>query len=74
MLTSDKGYSNVFHADGGNAAFSVMANTLRGVYDSDVLIAAANSFTGSVLAADYTEKHGGLDDHAEQSARVSAAR
>lgn len=56
VLTSDKGYSNVFHADGGNAAFSVMANTLRGVYDTDVLIAAANSFTGSVLAADYTEK------------------
>ena len=56
VLTSDKSYSNVFHADGGNAAFSVMANTLRGVYDSDVLIAAANSFTGSVLAADYTEK------------------
>ena len=26
------------------------------MYDSDVLIAAANSFTGSVLAADYTEK------------------
>lgn len=56
VLTSDKGYSNVFHADGGNTSFSVMANTLRGVYDSDVLIAAANSFTGSVLAADYTEK------------------
>ena len=56
VLTSDKGYSNVFHADGGNASFSVMANTLRGVYGSDVLIAAANSFTGSVLAADYTEK------------------
>ena len=56
VLTSDKGYSNVFHADSGNAAFSVMANTLRGVYDTDVLIAAANSFTGSVLAADYTEK------------------
>ena len=55
VLTSDKGYSNVFHADGGNAAFSVMANTLRGVYDTDVLIAAANSFTGSVLAANYTE-------------------
>ena len=56
VLTSDKGYSNVFHADGGNAGFSVMANTLRGVYDTDVLIAAANSFTGSVLAADYTKK------------------
>ena len=56
VLTSDKGYSNVFHADGGNAAFSVMANTLRGVYGADVLIAAANSFTGSVLRADYTKK------------------
>ena len=55
VLTLDKGYSNVFHADSGNASFSVMANTLRGVYDTDVLIAAANSFTGSVLAADYTE-------------------
>ena len=56
VLTSGKGYSNVFHADGGNAAFSVMANTLRGVYGTDVLLATANSFTGSVLQADYTEK------------------
>ena len=55
VLTLDKGYSNVFHADSGNASFSVMANTLRGVYDTDVLIAAANSFTGSVLQADYTK-------------------
>ena len=56
VLTSGKSYSNVFHANGGNAAFSVMANTLRGVYGTDVLIAAANSFTGSVLKADYTPK------------------
>ena len=56
VLTSGKGYSNVFHADGGNAAFSVMANTLRGVYGTDVLLATANSFTGSVLKADYTPK------------------
>ena len=56
VLTSGKGYSNVFHANGGNASFSVMANTLRGVYGTDVLIAAANSFTGSVLKADYTPK------------------
>ena len=56
VLTSGKGYSNVFHADGGNAAFSVMANTLRGVYGTDVLLATANSFTGSVLQADYTQK------------------
>ena len=56
VLTSGKSYSNVFHKNGGNASFSVMANTLRGVYGSDVLIAAANSFTGSVLKADYTPK------------------
>ena len=56
VLTSGKCYSNVFHANGGNAAFSVMANTLRGVYGTDVLLATANSFTGSVLKADYTPK------------------
>ena len=56
VLTSGKSYSNVFHADGGNAAFSVMANTLRGVYGTDVLLATANSFTGSVLKADYNQK------------------
>ena len=56
MLTSGKSYSNVFHKNGGNASFSVMANTLRGVYGTDVLLATANSFTGSVLQADYTQK------------------
>ena len=56
VLTSGKRYSNVFHKNGGSASFSVMANTLRGVYGTDVLIAAANSFTGSVLRADYTKK------------------
>ena len=56
VLTPGKSYSNVFHKNGGNASFSVMANTLRGVYGTDVLIAAANSFTGSVLKADYTPK------------------
>ena len=56
VLISGKSHSNVFHKNGGNASFSVMANTLRGVYGTDVLIAAANSFTGSVLKADYTPK------------------
>ena len=56
VLTSGKSYSNVFHKNGGNASFSVMANTLRGVYGTDVLISAANSFTGRVLKADYTPK------------------
>ena len=56
VLTSGKAYSNVFHANGGNASFSVMANTLCGIYGTDVLIATASSFTGSVLQADYTRK------------------
>ena len=56
VLTSGKSCSNVFHANGGSASFSVMANTLRGVYGTDVLLATANSFTGSVLKADYTPK------------------
>ena len=56
VLTSGKSYSNVFHANGGSTSFSVMANTLRGVYGTDVLLATANSFTGSVLQADYNKK------------------
>ena len=55
VLTSETAYSNVFHKNGGNASFSVMANTLRGLYDTDVLVAASSSFTGSVLQADYTQ-------------------
>ena len=55
VLSSENAYSNVFHKNGGNASFSVMANTLRGLYGADVLVAAANSFTGSVLRADYTQ-------------------
>lgn len=55
VLTSETAYSNVFHKNGGNASFSVMANTPRGLYGTDVLIAPASSFTGSVLQADYTQ-------------------
>ena len=56
VLTSGKSCSSVFHANGGSASFSVMANRLRGVYGTDVLLATANSFTGSVLRADYNKK------------------
>ena len=56
VLDSQKSYSNRFHSSGGNAAYSVMANTLRGIYGTDVLIATGNSFTGNVLKAGYTEK------------------
>ena len=59
VLDSQKSYSNRFHSSGGNAAYSVMANTLRGIYGADVLIATGNSFTGSVLKAGYTEKMAG---------------
>ena len=59
VLDSQKSYSNRFHSSGGNAAYSVMANTLRSIYGSDVLIATGNSFTGNVLKAGSTEKQAG---------------
>ena len=59
VLNSEKFYSNRFHSSGGNEAYSVMANTLRGIYGTDVLIATGNSFTGNVLKAGYTEKMAG---------------
>ena len=59
VLDSKKSYSNHFHSSGGNATYSVMANTLRSIYGSDVLIATGNSFTGNVLKAGYTEKMAG---------------
>ena len=59
VLKNENAYSNVFHKNGGNASFSVMANTLRGIYGTDVLIATANSFTGNVRKAGYTKKMAG---------------
>ena len=48
VLDSQNAYSNRFHSIGGNAAYSVMANTLRGMYGTDVLIGQREtSFTGS---------------------------
>ena len=43
VLDSKKTYSNRFHTSGGNEAYSVMANTLRGIYGTDVLIATGNT-------------------------------
>lgn len=56
VLSVDKSYSNVFYKNGGNEGYSVMANSLRSMYGSDVLIAPAYCFTGSVVKADYTDK------------------
>ena len=77
VLNSKKSYSNRFHNDGGNDAYSVMANTLRGIYGSDVLIATGNSFTGNVLKAGYTEKMAGNmimpNDLSAYSSKMSGA-
>lgn len=56
ILSLEKEYSNKFYAEGGNEAFSAMANSVRNLYESDVLIASGICFTGTVFAADYTEK------------------
>ena len=77
VLDSQKSYSNYFHSSGGNAAYSVMANTLRGIYGTDVLIATGNSFTGNVLKAGYTEKMAGNmimpNDLSAYSSKMSGA-
>lgn len=54
VATLEQGYSNAFRSRGGSQAFSVMANSLRRYYGSDVLIAPAYSFTGSVIQTDYS--------------------
>ena len=77
VLDSQKSYSNRFHSSGGNAAYSVMANTLRGIYGTDVLISTGNSFTGNVLKAGYTEKMAGdmimPNDLSAYSSKMSGA-
>lgn len=55
ILALGQGYSNTFRSRGGSPAASVMAGSLRSFYGAEVLIAPAYSFTGSVLAADYTQ-------------------
>ena len=70
VLDSKKTYSNRFHTSGGNEAYSVMANTLRSIYGTDVLIATGNSFTGNVLKAGYTEKNGRQHDYAKRAFRL----
>ena len=77
VLDSQKSYSNRFHRSGGNESYSVMANTLRGIYGTDVLIATGNSFTGNVLKAGYTEKMAGdmimPNDLSAYSSKMSGA-
>ncbi len=55
-LTLPDSYSNFTHSEDGNPSYSFMANTLRGIYGTDVLLATSNSFTGCALAGAYTPK------------------
>ncbi|MGN1078105.1 MAG: ABC transporter substrate-binding protein [Candidatus Gallimonas sp.] len=59
VLTLDRSYSNRFDKNGGNAAFSLMANTLRQYFGSDVLVCGATGFTGMAVQGDYNEKMAG---------------
>ena len=52
-------YCNFTHSEDGNPSYSFMANTLRGIYGTDVLLATGNSFTGCALAGAYTPKMAG---------------
>ena len=74
VLDSKKTYSNRFHTSGGNEAYSVMANTLRGIYGTDVLIATGNSFTGNVLKGRLYRKNGRQHDYAKTSFPLTAVR
>ena len=56
VLTVDKTYSNRFKPEGGRESSSAMAGSLREMYESDVVVAPAYSFTETVIKADYSEK------------------
>lgn len=56
VLSLDRTYSNIFSSDGGRESSSAMANSLRECYGSDVVVAPANSFTETVIRADYSQK------------------
>lgn len=51
----------------GNAAYSVMANTLRGIYGADVLIAARKQLYWKCAESRVYRKNGGKHDHAKWS-------
>ena len=59
ILVQDRSQQNVFYKTGGNQSFSAMANSLRHLYKTEVLIAPSYSFTGTVLNASYGEKQAG---------------
>lgn len=55
ILTLDKEYKNEFTKD-GNKSYSFMANSLRNMYQTDILLAPFNSFTGLTIKGSFDEK------------------
>lgn len=56
ILVQDHSHPNGFCRAGGNQSFSIMVNSLRHLYKTEVLIAPSYSFTGTVLNTSYSEK------------------
>ena len=74
VLDSQKSYSNRFHSSGGNAAYSVMANTLRGIYGIGCADRNRKQLYGKRAESWIYRKNGRRHDHAKQSVRLTAAR
>ena len=56
MITFTKKYGNDFNREGGSKAASAYTNTLRKVYDSEIVLAAGYSFTSPLHATGYSPK------------------
>ncbi len=68
VLTCGKSFpSNVFHTNGGSASFSVMANTLRGVYGTDVLSPPQTALPAVCCRQTTPQENRRFHDHAQQS-------
>lgn len=56
VATIECGYPVTFSKDGGNQAASAVANTLRMISGTDLLVAPSSIVSGSLYAADYTQE------------------
>ena len=56
IVKFSKSYDNKFNKKGGNQAASVIANSLRKKYGTDILISPSYNFTSPIFNSSYTEK------------------
>lgn len=56
VASVEKAYSIDFNPDGGSRATSAVANTLRKISGTELLLAPSSICTGSLYATDYSEK------------------